>query len=415
MVALRRTMDSPAKRLSLAMLLVAGIVPTISQHAPPQSAAAQAASGPAHITAPSRTFAELKPGRSEGIQLCQAIAPVASSRVARSHSAVQHMPVNVVGCESFTQYAQGEYVGRARTEHVPQYRLRVDDELELVYRLTREETTHPYEINVGDEIRIESFADPNLDRTLIVQPDGTVTMRLLGQVRATRHTVAELRDRLEESYKKFYKVPSITVTPIKVNTKLEDLRATVDSRAGVGGQGRRARVTPEGTIALPAVGSVPVQGLTLSEVKEELDQRYAEEVDGIEVTPVLAARAPRHVFVLGEVQNPGRYTLDGPTTIMQALAIAGSWNVGSNIEQVVVLRRTEDWRLVATMLNLRDAVLGRDVCPANEIWVSDSDLIIVPQSKIQLCNKWVEQLFTKGIYGVVPITGSVSYTNGSTL
>ena len=60
----------------------------------------------------------------------------------------------------------------------------LDDELEFVYRLTREETTHPYEINVGDEIRIESFADPNLDRTLIVQPDGTVgTLRLLGQIR----------------------------------------------------------------------------------------------------------------------------------------------------------------------------------------------------------------------------------------
>ena len=64
------------------------------------------------------------------------------------------------------------------------------------------------------------------------------------------------------------------------------------------------------------------------------------------------------MFVLGEVQHPGRYTLDGPTTIMQALAIAGSWNVGSNIDQVVVLRRAEDWQLVATMLNLRDAVGG---------------------------------------------------------
>src|SRR5436190_929029 len=83
--------------------------------------------------------------------------------------------------------------------------------------------------------------------------DGTITLRLLGQVRVTHHTVDQLREEIDASYKKFYKVPAITVTPIKVNTKLEDLRATVDSRAGTGGQGRRARVTPEGTIALPAV------------------------------------------------------------------------------------------------------------------------------------------------------------------
>jgi polysaccharide export outer membrane protein len=375
-----------------------------------QSANAQAAAAVVDKTSRARPNQQLQ--HSPTIQLCQALEPV----VQPMHSvAVGHSPAQIVGCNEFSQYAQGEYVGRARLEHVPSYRLRVDDELEFVYRLTREETTHPYEINVGDEIRIESFADPNLDRTLIVQPDGTVTLRLLGQVRATRHTVSDLRNALEDLYKQFYKVPSITVTPIKVNTKLEDLRATVDSRAGTGGQGRRARVTPEGTIALPAVGSVPVQGLTLAEVKDELDQRYAEQVDGIEVTPVLAMRAPRHVFVLGEVQHPGRYTLDGPTTIMQALAIAGSWNVGSNIDQVVVLRRTEDWQLVATMLNLRDAVLGRNCCPASEIWVSDSDLIIVPQKKIQLCDKWIEQVFTKGIYGVVPITGSLSYSNGSVL
>ena len=40
---------------------------------------------------------------------------------------------------------------------------------------------------------------------------------------------------IEDLYKKYYKVPAITVTPLKVNTKLEDLRATIDRRAGIGG------------------------------------------------------------------------------------------------------------------------------------------------------------------------------------
>ena len=57
----------------------------------------------------------------------------------------------------------------------------------------------------------------------MVQPDGTITLPLLGQVRATRRTVPSLRDELEEAYKKYFRVPSITVTPIAVNTKLEDL------------------------------------------------------------------------------------------------------------------------------------------------------------------------------------------------
>ncbi len=311
----------------------------------------------------------------------------------------------------FQTYQQGEYVVRSRTAHVQCYRLREDDELDFVYRLTREETARPYQMNVGDEIRVESFTDRNLDRSLIVQPDGTITLALLGQVRATHHTVAQLRDELEELYKKYYKVPSINVTPLKVNTKLEDMRATVDSRAGTGGQTRRGRVTPEGTVWLPGIGSVTAIGLTLDEFRREINAHYATEVDGLEVTPILATRAPRYVFVQGEVKNPGRYTLDAPTTVMQAITMAGGWNIGANISQVVVLRRNEEWRLEATMLDLRQALLGRRSFPVGEIFISDADLIIVPKSELMLFDNLVNMVFTKGLYAVAPFTTVVLFTN----
>lgn len=310
----------------------------------------------------------------------------------------------------FQPYAQGEYVGHARSAHVGEYRIRVDDVLEFVFRLTREETSRPYLLNVGDEVRVESFTDPTLNRDLLIQPDGTITLRLIGQVKATRQTVVQLRETLEQAYVKYYKIPAITVTPLKVNTKLEDLRATVDARAGTGGQNRQARVTPEGTIALPAIGNVPVQGLTLGELKRELDERFAAEVEGIEVTPVLVTRAPRHAFVLGEVRNPGRLTLDGPTTVMQALSMAGGWNVGANTRQIVVFRRGDDWRLMATMLDLRGALYGKMPCPADEIWLNDSDVIIVPKSPILVADDIINLVFTRGIYGIAPYSVSTSFS-----
>ncbi len=79
-------------------------------------------------------------------------------------------------------FSQGEYIGPYRDVHVPEYRLRVDDSLEFIYRLTRIESSGPYELNVGDQIRVESLIDPNLDRDLVIQPDGSVTLRMLGQV-----------------------------------------------------------------------------------------------------------------------------------------------------------------------------------------------------------------------------------------
>ena len=217
--------------------------------------------------------------------------------------------------------------------------------------------------------------------------------------------------------RRYYKVPAITVTPTKVDTKLEDLRYTVSGRSGFGGQLLEARITPEGTVQLPAIGSVPAQGLTIGEFQNELAERFAEKIEGIEVVPVLKARAPRFVYVLGEVRAPGRYSLEAPTTVMQAIAMAGSWTVGAHITHVVVFRRVDDWRLVATMLDLRAALLGRRPCPASEIWVGDADLIIVPKSKLLRADNFVELVFTRGLYGVVPVNGSLSYTfvNGAAL
>ena len=322
--------------------------------------------------------------------------PAPSSSNNAPLSAIPDAQCNTCDCAPWEPGCYGEYVNRARTAHVPVYRLRVDDVLRCVYRVTRNETTRPYELNVGDEIQVESLADAALNRSLIIQPDGTVTLRLLGQVKASHHTVTQLRDELEAAYSKFYKTPTITVTPLKVNTKLEDLRATVDARAGTGGQGIEVRVTPDGTISLPAIGPVPVQGLTLDELKQEIDARYAEHIEGIEVTPILVTRAPRFVYVLGEVKLPGRFTLEGPTTVMQALSLAGSWNVGANMEQVVIFRRGDNWRLMATMVDLSAALHGNNCCPCGEIWLGDSDVVLVPKSAILRADDFINLVFTRG-------------------
>ncbi|MEJ5340880.1 MAG: polysaccharide biosynthesis/export family protein [Thermogutta sp.] len=311
---------------------------------------------------------------------------------------------------AWERYAQGEYVGLARSPHVPEYRLRVDDELEIVYRITREATLKPYRLNVGDQIRVESATDPTLNRDVLIQPDGTITLLLLGQVKATGFTVTQLQQRLEELYRRYYRVPSITVTPILVNSKLEDLRATVDRRNGEGGQAQKVRITPEGTISLPVLGSVRAQGLTLRELQLELNELYRQEVEGIEAIPILVQRAPRYIYVLGEVANPGRFELTGPTTVIQAISMAGGWKPGANLRQIVVFRRGEDWRLMATMLNLEAALHGNKATPCDEIWLSDSDVVILPKSFIQRADDFIELVFTRGIYGVFPLSATINFS-----
>jgi len=330
---------------------------------------------------------------------------------------------------NWQSYAQGEYVGAARMVHVFDYRVRVDDQIAFIFRLTREETSQPYELQVGDRIRVESLTgdnsaatedspeNDNIGRELIVQPDGTISLPLLGQVRAARMTVDSLRQQLEERYKKYYKVPAITVTPISVNTRLQDLVESVDARLGNGGLRLQVSVTPAGKLYLPGLGSIMAQGLTLEELKFEIDARYAATIPGIAVTPILVQRAPRFVFVLGEVRNAGRFTLESPTTLMGAIALAGGWNQGANLRQVVVFRRGEDWRLKATMLDVKGALYGRRPTPADEIWLSDSDIVVVPKTPIQATDEVIDQLFTRGLYSMFPQFGNgfFNFNNFSTI
>jgi polysaccharide export outer membrane protein len=335
------------------------------------------------------------------------------------------------GCVDWQSYAQGEYVGHARMAHVPEYQLRVDDEIAFIFRLTREVTGFPYELQVGDRIRVESLTgdaapaaanaaedgSDNLAREVVVQPDGTISLPLLKQVRAAGMTVEGLRQLLEEQYARWYHVPAITVTPLSINTRLQDLLDAVDARFGTGGLKLQATVNPDGKIYLPALGGVCAQGLTISEIKTEVDARYEAAIPGVEVTPILTRRAPRFVFVLGEVRQPGRFELNGPTTLMGALALAGGWNPGANLRQVVVFRRAEDWRLMATMLDVQGALYGRRPAPADEIWLNDSDIVVVTKTPIKAADEFIDQFFTRGVYSMFPqfAFGRFNFSNFSSI
>ncbi len=305
------------------------------------------------------------------------------------------------------QYSFGEYIGPFRTPHVTEYRLRVGDQLEFVYLITRRQSSEPYRFHVGDEIQITSSGDPNLDRpNLQILSDGTVSLPLIGIVRVAGKTVANLQRELNDRYSDgFVKNPEIVVQVLRGDTPLQDLRDAVDARAGVGGQARLATVAPDGTVQLPMIGSVPAVGLSLTEIQREVNARYRIFLGGIEVTAILIERAPRFIYVVGEVLQPGQFELTGPTSSIQAIALAGGFTPGGNLRQMVVFRRDANWQLVATRLDLAAAMFGRRPHPSDEIWLRDSDIVLIPKKPIQRLSEAVNQYLSSTIYSIFPQQG----------
>jgi polysaccharide export outer membrane protein len=262
---------------------------------------------------------------------------------------------------------------------------------------------------VGDVIRIGSLTMASLNIEAPIQPDGTIMLPQVGPVVAAGKNLESLRIELDQKYRTFLKEPGITVIPVAVNRTVQELIASINNRSGIfAGQAFNCRVSPDGTVQLPAIGSVPVQGFTLAELRNEIESRYAELVQGIDITPVLRDRAPRSLYVLGEVQKPGNYTLNNPTTVIQAIAQAGGWNIGGNLRQVIVFRRDAEWRLMATRVNVRPALYNSRDLDAQDIWLRDNDIVIVPKCPLQVLDDYINLFFTKGVYGVVPFSTSFS-------
>jgi polysaccharide export outer membrane protein len=135
----------------------------------------------------------------------------------------------------------------------------------------------------------------------------------------------------------------------------------------------------------------------------------------LELTPILLARAPRFIYVVGEVRTPGRFEMQAPTTVMQSIALAGGWNNGGNLRQVVVFRRAEDWRLLATKIDIRGSLYGERPAPADEIWLRDSDVVVVPKMPILRTDELIELYLTRGVYSAFPIGFGYSLNGSSTV
>lgn len=80
-----------------------------------------------------------------------------------------------------------------------------------------------------------------------------------------------------------------------------------------------------GRIAMPLIGSVPVQGLDASQVEHEIAARLR---NGYVREPKVAVEveAFRPFFVLGEVTNAGQFPFVDGMTAQTAVAIAGGFN-----------------------------------------------------------------------------------------
>ncbi|HSP05553.1 MAG TPA: polysaccharide biosynthesis/export family protein, partial [Acidobacteriota bacterium] len=85
-----------------------------------------------------------------------------------------------------------------------------------------------------------------------------------------------------------------------------------------------SRVSGDGTITMPLIGSVQVRGLTKKEVEKQIAAALAAKyINDPSVSVTIKEYKSRQVSILGAVNTPGAYTIISSRTLLQLLSEAG--------------------------------------------------------------------------------------------
>jgi polysaccharide export outer membrane protein len=139
------------------------------------------------------------------------------------------------------------------------------------------------------------------------------------------------------------------------------------------------KINPSGQIMFPLIGDVQAAGKTLPALRQDLAERLSRYVVDPQVTISVTGGQSRKYLVLGEVKNPGAFTLDTSMTLLDAVAKAGGWTADAKTTDVILLRNASgkvETRSIDVASAFKSGVLPRNIA------LQGNDVVFVPTKKI---------------------------------
>lgn len=279
-----------------------------------------------------------------------------------------------------------------------------------------------YFIGPGDQLQVTVFGYAEYTGTQVVLSDGTISLPLIGSVKAVNKTPSALAQSLTTALNQYLVNPTVTVSitnirPITVNVagevqrpgpvQLRSVTAVANTasvtNAGLlslqaptlvaalleaGGVGRDAdirrvvvkRANPTGDatpITLNLWNSLVSENAAPNVILQDGDSVFVPKIPAGETLErrliaksILAPKTIR-VRVVGEVKKPGELEVPPTSSISGAISIAGGPTDKANLRKVAFVRLADDGRVEKQILNLKNLM------DTNQ--VQDGDVIYVPK------------------------------------
>lgn len=264
-----------------------------------------------------------------------------------------------------------------------------------------------YIIGPEDVISIDVFNVPELSKLLVrVANDGTITVPLIGQVKAAGLTAQQLREELAQKWGENYlQNPEVTLfirqfkaKPVSVIGAVEKpglypltgQRNLIEVLSMAGGLGRKGSQPAGRTLVVTRSGGFGDLQLAdgmrlLSPEKLEIDVQkllYSQnDALNIHVQPldVISVTKAPVIYVVGEVRKPGGFVLDDRerVTVLQALAMAeGLFGSPAKSQSKIIRRGQDESQKKEIPVDIGKVMKGQ----APDLELTANDILFIPLS-----------------------------------
>src|SRR5690606_2192959 len=174
---------------------------------------------------------------------------------------------------------------------------------------------------------------------------------------------------------------AITVSAADLEATLPFNQVSPYTARGGSGQNMDRQITylidPEGYIDYPVLGKIKLAGLTRAQAMDMMRRLLSEYI----IDPGVNIQITNfRVTVIGEVRNPGSFTLpEERVTILEALGLAGDLTINGVRKNVLVIRGTEENESF-----IRVALTSPDLVQSPAYFLRQIDVIYVEPNKAQI-------------------------------
>ena len=139
---------------------------------------------------------------------------------------------------------------------------------------------------------------------------------------------------------------------------------------------RKVLVRPDGRISFPLLGDLQAAGRSVESLRTEMEAKIGEFIHGAPVTVMLLEARSARVSVVGKVNKPGVFPMEGPMSVLQALAMAGGMTPFADTGSVRVIRTGDDGAQRFISFDY-DMVAGGEGLEQN-VPLQPGDVVLVP-------------------------------------